>query len=103
MRERLWWCLPTFVLGPADGVLTLWGQPAAYWSDGFVEVNEVNPLAALLMSIHPLAFAASGVPYLLLVLGIVILLPRRWAAAVALVVAATHALGVAFWCMDLFR
>ena len=103
MRERLWWCLPTLVLGPADGFLTLWGQPGAYWSGGFAEVNEVNPLAAWLLTVHPLAFAASGAPYLLLVVGAVMALPWRWAAAVALVVASTHALGVGLWCLDLFR
>jgi hypothetical protein len=103
MRERLWWCLPALVLCAADGLITFWGQPAAYWSGGFVEVNEGNPLAAWLLTVHPLAFAASAVPYLLVVLGIVVVLPRRWAAAVAVALASAHALAVGLWCLVLLR
>lgn len=102
MRERLWWCLPVLVLSAADGLITLWGQPEAYWSSGFAVVNEANPLAAWLLTVHPLAFAASGVPYLLLVLVVVLLLPRRWAAGVAVVIASSHALAVGAWCVVLF-
>jgi hypothetical protein len=32
--RRLWWCVPACVLAVAHGCLTLWGQPAAYWSAG---------------------------------------------------------------------
>src|SRR5437899_1167445 len=42
--QRLWWCLPAVVLCVADGLLTLWGQPVAYWSGGFAVVREGNPL-----------------------------------------------------------
>jgi hypothetical protein len=101
--RRLWWCLPALVLCVADGLLTLWGQPAAYWSGGFAAVREGNPLAAWLLGVHPLAFAAAGVPYLLVVLGAVMVLPRRWAAAVTVGVAAAHALAVGVWCVILFR
>ncbi len=101
--QRLWLCLPATVFCAADGCITLWGQPAAYWSDGFTTVNEWNPLAAWLLTIHPLAFAVAGVPYLLLVAGMILLLPRRWAAAVAGGVAAAHAFAVAVWCLVLFR
>jgi hypothetical protein len=101
--QRLCWCLPAIVLCAADGCLTLWGQPKAYWSGGFAVVREGNPLAAWLLTIHPLAFAAAAVPYLLVVLGAVIVLPRRWAAAVAVGVAAAHAFAVGVWCVVLFR
>jgi hypothetical protein len=103
MRERLWWCLPALVLCAADGFITLWGQPAAYWSGGFAVVNEDNPLAAWLLTVHPVAFAASAVPYLLLVFGVVMVLPRRWAAAVAGGIASAHAFAVGVWCLVLFR
>jgi hypothetical protein len=104
MREqRLWWCLPAVALCAADGFLTLWGQPAAYWSSGFAVVREGNPLAAWLLTIHPLAFAVSAVPYLLVVVGTVLIAPRRWAAAAALGVASAHAFAVGAWCLVLFR
>jgi hypothetical protein len=101
--QRLWWCLPAAVLCAADGLITLWGQPPAYWSDGFRVVREENPLAAWLLTVHPLAFAAAAVPYLLVVVGTIMVLPRRWAAAVAVAVASTHAFAVAVWCLVLFR
>ena len=59
--ERLWWCLPAIVLCATDGLLTLWGQPQAYWSGNFASINEDHPVAAWFLSLHPLAFAAAGV------------------------------------------
>jgi hypothetical protein len=101
--QRLWLCLPAVVLGCGDGLLTLAGQPAAYWSDGFQVVREANPLAAWLLTVHPLAFAAAAVPYLLLVMGTVMLLPRYWAATVAAGIALVHLIGVGLWCTVLLR
>lgn len=102
MRERLWWWMPIVVMSAADGLITLWGQPAAYWSEGFMEINEANPLGAWLLTVHPLAFAAAGVPYLLWMLGVILALPRRWAIGFAAVIAASHAVGVGAWCVILF-
>ena len=96
--RRLWWCVPAVVLAVADGCLTLWGQPEAYWSGGFRAINEGNPLAAWLLGVHPLAFASAGVPYLLLVIAAVMALPRWWAVAVAKAIAPAHAFGVSVWC-----
>jgi hypothetical protein len=96
--RRLWWCLPAVALAAADGCLTLWGQPEEYWAGGFQVVCEGNPLAAWFLKLHPLAFAASGVPYLLLVVGAVLALPRWWAAGVAVAVALAHAFGAGAWC-----
>jgi hypothetical protein len=101
--QRLWSCLPPALLCATDGLITLWGQPAAYWSGEFRVVHEANPLAAWLLTVHPLAFAAAGVPYLLVVAGTIMVLPRRWAAAVAVGIASTHAFAVAVWCLVLFR
>jgi hypothetical protein len=100
--ERVWWCLPAAVLCAADGLLTLWGQPAAYWSGDYAVVNEGHPMAAWFLSRHPLAFAAAGVPYLLLVALVVACLPRPWALLAAVGVAAGHAVGAAMWCWILF-
>jgi len=102
LGATFWLCLPAFVLAAADGLITLWGQPEAYWSSGYATVCEGNPLAAWVMSLHPLAFAAAGVPYLLLVFGAVATLPRRGAAAVAIAIPLAHAVGVASWCVILF-
>ena len=101
--QRLWWCLPAMVICAADGLLTLWGQPEEYWSGGFALVREGNPLAAWLLTVHPLAFAAAALPYLLVVVGTVMALPRRWAAAAAVGIASAHAFAVGLWCQFLFR
>ena len=100
--ERLWWCLPGIVLCAADGLLTLWGQPEAYWSGDFASIDEGHPVAAWFLSLHPLAFAAAGVPYLLLVVALVLWLPRLWAAVMAVGIASGHAFAVALWCRYLF-
>ncbi len=101
--QRLWLCLPAIVLCAADGFLTLAGQPAEYWSGGFATVREGHPVAAWFLTMHPLAFAAAGVPYLLLVASAVMWLPRRYAAVVAVVVASGHAFAVTTWCLVLFH
>jgi hypothetical protein len=101
--QRLWWCLPAAVLCAADGLLTLWGQPEAYWSGDFAKAREGHPVAAWFLTRHPLLFAAAGVPYLLLVAVAVMRLPRRVAAVLAAGVAAGHAFAVAAWCWTLFR
>jgi hypothetical protein len=103
MRWRqLWLCLPAVALMAADGGLTLVGQPSAYWSDGFTSINEGNPLAAELLATHPLLFAAAGIPYLAIVVGITVALPRWWAAVFAVAIASAHAVGVAAWCVVIF-
>jgi hypothetical protein len=100
--ERLWLCVPVIVLCAADGLLTLAGQPAEYWSGGYAAVNEAQPVAAWFLTLHPLAFAFAGVPYILLVAGGILWLPRRYAVAVAVIVALAHAFAVFLWCRVLF-
>lgn len=102
-RPRLWLCLPPMVLCLLDGTVTLYGQPTAYWTDGYTTVREGNPLAAWLLTIHPLAFAASAVPYLLLVFTFIWLLPWRGALAVSILVSLAHLVGLATWGFVLFR
>jgi hypothetical protein len=101
--ERLWWCLPATVLCATDGLLTLWGQPETYWSGNFASMREGHPVAAWFLGLHPLAFAAAGVPYLLVVVAVILWLPRRWAALTAAGVAAGHAFAVVVWCQILLR
>jgi hypothetical protein len=103
MLKRLWLCLPPVVLCGFDGCITLWGQPAAYWEHGFTTVREGNPLAAWLLGIHPLAFAAAGIPYVLLVTGVICILPLRWSAVIAALIALAHGVAVLVWTEILFR
>ncbi len=95
--QRLWLCLPPITLCAFDGCLTLWGQPASYWAGDHATVNEGNPLAAWLLTMHPLAFIAAGVPYLLLIAGAILWLPRRCSGAAAVLISLSHAVGVVAW------
>ncbi len=100
--HRLWWFLPVALFAGVDGLITLWGQPSEYWSEGYFQIHEANPLGYWLLSIHPLVFAAAGVPYLLLVASTILILPKRWAIGVAVVLTGSHAFGVCAWCEVLF-
>lgn len=51
--RQLWWCLPAIVLCGTDGLLTLCGQPEAYWSGNFASINEGHPVPAWFLSLHP--------------------------------------------------
>jgi hypothetical protein len=99
--KRICLCIPGIVLCCADGCITLLGQPAEYWSGGFATVREGNPLAAWLLTVHPLAFAAAALPYLAGFVGAVLVLPQRWAVALAIAVAIAHAVGVITWTLVL--
>jgi hypothetical protein len=54
-----------------------------------------------LLTVHPLAFAASGVPYLLLLAALILRLPRAWAFALCLAVTAAHTFGASTWLVTL--
>ncbi len=95
--QRLWLYAPPVALFLVDGCLTLLGQPASYWGGDFSTVREGNPLAARLLAVHPLAFAAAGAAYALLVAGAVFWLPRRWAEIAAVLVSLSHLTGVISW------
>ena len=95
--QRLLLCVPPITLCAFDGCMTLWGQPAAYWAGDYATVQEGNPLAAWFLAVHPLAFAAAGVPYVVLVAGAILWLPWRWSEAAAVLVSLSHMVGVIAW------
>src|SRR5262245_39033903 len=54
-------------------------------------------MPAWLLAIHPLAFDADGVPYVLLLAGAILYLPQRCSEAVAVLFSFSHAVGVLTW------
>jgi hypothetical protein len=96
-RERLWLCLPPALLCLADAALTLWGQPSVYWASDYVSAEELNPVGYLLLAHHPLAFVAGVFCWLGVFAAGVLLLSRRLAILLSVVVAFGHALGGASW------
>jgi hypothetical protein len=103
ISQRLWLCVPPVVLCGLDGALTLWGQPPQYWTSGYNTFHEANPLAAWLLTVHPLAFAAAGLAYCLGVCAAVSWLPLRYSVAMTTLVSLGHAVGVVSWVATLIR
>jgi hypothetical protein len=99
--RRIWLCLPPVVLCGLDGGLTLWGQPAEYWANGYKTFHEGNPLAAWLLTVHPLAFTAAGLGYCLGVCAAVLWLPVRGSVAVMTLVSLAHAVAATTWVIAL--
>lgn len=97
VHQRLWLSLPPTVLCLADAALTLRGQPLNYWTGGFSEVLELNPLGYVLLAFHPLAFAAGVAIYMAILLAAILQLPARWAVLLAFVLSIGHLIGGAGW------
>jgi len=95
--RRIWLCLPPVFLCGLDGGMTLWGQPTEYWAGGYSTIREANPLAAWLLTVHPMAFTAAGLVYCLAVCVAVLWLPLRYALALSILVSLAHAVGVVTW------
>ena len=74
--------------------MTLFGQPAAYWSRTRSVAEDFNPVARLLLEFHPAAFPAVAVLGLVL-LSIVLLTWRNHRLAYMLAFCVTFAQGVA--------
>lgn len=60
--------LPAYILFSLfDTGVTLWGQPPEYWAGDYNAINELNPIAAVVLRINPWVFLAFGVLFMLLV------------------------------------
>jgi hypothetical protein len=97
LRERLWLCVPPLVMYNLDVGLTLAGQNEAYWAGDYSSPDELNLFAHLLLSTHPLLFAAVALLWEIVFCGLILWLPPRLAAPVALVLAVGHTYGACTW------
>jgi hypothetical protein len=77
VKNKLWLCLPIIVCNVLDKTVTLLGQPVEYWNSSYTIVNEWNPVARLLLTMHPLAYIISAIPELIIISILIILLPTR--------------------------
>jgi hypothetical protein len=97
LRQRLWLCLPALLMYNLDVGLTLAGQDEVYWGGDYSSPDELNPPAHLLLSIHPLLFVAAAVLWEIVFCGLILWLPPRLAAPVALLIAIGHTYGACTW------
>ena len=89
--------MPPALLCILDFGLTLYGQTDGYWSGNYSEVNEISPSFAQYLAIHPLAFAASGLLWILIFSVIISLLPEFLALSASVAVVMGHMVGSASW------
>jgi hypothetical protein len=95
---RRWWlCVPPFLFGLVDHAITLWYQPAQYWSGDYMMACEANPLFEWLMQIHPLAFEAGSLGWVILFGMLILKLPRILARMTSLCLTVGHTFGAASW------
>lgn len=94
--RKVWLALPAVTISIADFAVTLFGQPAGYWTDA-AQHNEANPLSAFMLSQGPGAYLLSKVVYLLIVTAAVWLLPRLLSLLAATSFVLGHAFGALTW------
>jgi hypothetical protein len=94
--------LPPLVLASLDAALTLAGQPPEYWRGDYARVNELSPTFNQLLAIHPLAFVAGFIGWLLAFTCLILLFPRTLALATSIAVAIGHTWGATTWLLYRF-
>lgn len=100
--RRLLLAMPAGLLTVADMAITLWGQPAAYWSD-YARFNEANPASGWLLSHGPWVYLCGKIVYLAVLAGAVVLLPRIFALLGAASFTLGHAFGIMTWLLYEFQ
>jgi len=90
-------CVPPLLLDLADNTLTLVGQPAEYWAGNYARVNEMSPTFHDLLRLHPAAFVAGGLVWIMVFVGGILLLPRTLALIASLAITIGHASCASTW------
>jgi hypothetical protein len=97
IRNPFWLVLLPIAVCLADVGLTLQGQPTEYWRGNYAEANEGNPLPRLFLEVHPLAFVALVLAWIAGFTAVILLIRRRWAVLVCLVIILGHTVGTLSW------
>src|SRR4051794_29710985 len=91
--RRLWLALPPLLVCLADQVMTLSGQPAAYWAGDYSKPQEGSPQGYWLLAQHPLAYVAGAAGYMFAFTVVIMFLPRLMAQMLAVGLVMGHAWG----------
>jgi hypothetical protein len=94
---RVWLCVGPVFFCLLDAFMTLNGQPAAYWNGDYGQVNELNPIARVMLTLHPLAFVILVCVALMVACTLIILLRESLARPLAFVPHFGHTIGAASW------
>jgi hypothetical protein len=96
-RDRRWLLLAPNVLFALDIALTVIGQPSGVWDESGTWPDEANPVAAILLSVHPFVFVAAAVGYAIAFSIAILVLPRWLAIYCFLGLTLAHAYGASSW------
>jgi hypothetical protein len=99
--DRLRICAGPIVIAVTDVLMTLHGQPVDYWVGTYSAVREDNPLARILLTMHPAAFLAGNLAWIFCIVLGMLLLPFGTARCLAIVVLLWQAVGVSSWLLRL--
>jgi hypothetical protein len=91
-----WFCLPVCVVTLLDAAVSLWFQPAAYWTDP-ARFREGNAAWAPLLAGGPVAFALAFLAYVVAVALIVLWLRGALQKFFGFFILLAHAYGAASW------
>jgi hypothetical protein len=83
MKARLWLCVPIITTDLLDATVTMLGQPASYWEGPYNLVNEFNPIARWLLTIHPIGIVIYTICDITVISILVILLPLIFSKTLA--------------------
>lgn len=94
-------CVPPLAFAIIDGLLTVAGQSAVYWSNHSAS-NEANPVFAALLQGHPAAFIAGLLLWLVMLTTIILVLPRIFALILSITITFGHTIGSGSWLFNHF-
>ncbi len=99
---KLWLALPAILLCLADQIVTLLGQPGAYWAGNYSQPLEGAPHGHWLLSRHPAWYITAACCYLLLIAIGIIWLPRLPARMASASLTIGHTWGTCWWMLTFF-
>jgi hypothetical protein len=96
-RQRFWILVPALVMILLDVGVTLYFQPAEYWSANYELTTEKSPLGVILLQFHPAAFLAFILAYMLVIGLLIYWLPAPWNRIISLAAVVGHTAGLFSW------
>ncbi|MBL8799255.1 MAG: hypothetical protein JNM56_35545 [Planctomycetia bacterium] len=99
--NHAWLCLGPLLAYHLDVLLTLIGQPDAYWAGHLDQAREGNPFPRWLMHQHPLLFPLAALLWLPTFCAVILWLPARFAKWVAFLIQMGHTLAAGSWLVEL--
>ncbi len=95
--SRLQMCPGPVTIAVADVLMTLYGQPVAYWANGYFIAHEDNPFTYWLLTVHPAVFVLGSLAWICCFILAILVLPLRAAQLLAFGVILGYSVGLSTW------